>query len=171
MTNTHPPCQRCAWNSNGPGSKTNLTTFSITWKVFHFLLLGKRRWKCETRSAVEVKQSKTIPCFLQLHNGSHLLHLDFSPHTLEFCWQQNPSILVFPQKLSSSSSVWASAALRVSREGQNSPDAMGLLANTDEYSRCCGISRCLAFYVKNAELIILAFKKVWKFFKPFKNTK
>lgn len=43
MTNTHPPYQRCACNSNGPGSKTNLTTFSITWEVFRFLLLWKMK--------------------------------------------------------------------------------------------------------------------------------
>lgn len=48
--------------------------------------------------------------------------------------------------------------LRVSREGQNSPDVIGsqsLLANSDENSRCCG-----TFYAKKAELMNLAFKNV-----------
>lgn len=75
-------------------------------------------------SAVERKQRKLSPCLLQLRNESHLLNVDCSPYTPEFCWWQQlfifPSILVFLQMSpSSSSSLWALTAVRASTEGQN----------------------------------------------------
>lgn len=149
MTNTHFPCGRYAWVSNGLFYLVPRQTWHhflrdfVTSEFFLIISLWKRRWQCEKKSAVEEKQQSLSSAATRWEPYWTLT----LPHT-HLNYADSSSSLLLPPPLSFCRYYLAAAALcelwkclGCQVKDKIHWDAIvsqSLLASNGEYSRYCG---------------------------------